>query len=123
MRGIPYAAIPTTLLAMVDAAIGGKTALNFQGIRNLIGLYNNPDDIIIFDQFITSLSQNDLINGYAEIIKYALIMDELLFIQLEKNIDNLLSSIDLDLINPIIKKCVNHKLNIVSQDRYDTSIS
>ena len=63
MRGISYTAIPTTLLAMVDAAIGGKTALNFQGIRNLIGLYNNPDTIIIFDQFITSLSQNDLING------------------------------------------------------------
>ena len=44
MRGIPYISIPTTLLGMVDAAIGGKTALNFQGIRNLIGSYKNPDD-------------------------------------------------------------------------------
>ena len=55
MRGIAHIAVPTTLLGMVDAAIGGKTALNVGKIRNLIGSYKNPDSLIIHNQFLKTL--------------------------------------------------------------------
>jgi len=122
MRGVPYITIPTTLLGMVDAAVGGKTALNFQGIRNLIGSYKNPDEIIIYNQFILSLEKSEIINGYAEIIKYALIMDKSLFIKIEKNIDTLFSDISPKFIMPIIKRCINHKLRIVKLDNHDQGV-
>ena len=122
MRGIAHIAVPTTLLGMVDAAIGGKTALNIGQIRNLIGSYKNPDSLIIYDQFLHTLSKKDIINGYAEILKYALIMDEKLFIEIENNIDELLSNMNLDFIQSIIKKCIKHKLHIVEKDQYDQGI-
>ena len=122
MRGIAHIVIPTTLLGMVDAAIGGKTALNIGKIRNLIGTYKNPDDLIIYNKFLITLNQNELINGYAEIMKYALIMDEKLFIDIENNIEELLSDIKLDLMQTFIKTCINHKLNIVKQDQFDQGI-
>ena len=122
MRGISYINVPTTLLGMVDASIGGKTAINFEGKRNLIGTFNNPNSIIIFNKFLHSLSSNELINGYAEIIKYGLIMDKTLFKKIEQNIETLLSGLDLKLINEIIQTCINHKLKIVKQDQYDQGI-
>ena len=122
MRGIAHIVVPTTLLGMVDAAIGGKTALNVGKIRNLIGSYKNPNSLIIHNQFLKTLSKNDIINGYAEIIKYALIMDEKLFIKIENNIDELLSNMNLDFIQSIITTCIDHKLNIVNQDQYDQGI-
>ncbi|MBI44940.1 MAG: 3-dehydroquinate synthase [Candidatus Marinimicrobia bacterium] len=122
MRGITHIVIPTTLLGMVDAAIGGKTALNIGKIRNLIGTYKKPDDLIIYNKFLITLNQQEIINGYAEIIKYALIMDKKLFIKIENNIDQLLYDINLDLIQNIIKICINHKLEIVKQDQFDQGI-
>ena len=79
MRGIAHVLIPTTLLGMVDASIGNKTAINFQKIRNLIGTFKAPESIIIYLPFLKTLSTQDCINGYAEILKYALIMDNKLF--------------------------------------------
>ena len=122
MRGVTYINIPTTLLGMVDAAIGGKTAINFDDKRNLIGTFNNPHSIIIFNKFLKSLSANELIDGYAEIIKYSLIMDNQLFKKIEKSISSLLNSLDITLLNDIIKICINHKLEIVKQDQFDQGI-
>jgi 3-dehydroquinate synthetase len=107
---------------MVDAAIGGKTAINFDGKRNLIGTFNNPHSIIIFDKFLKSLSINELIDGYAEIIKYSLIMDNQLFKKIEKSISSLLNNLDITLMNDIIKTCINHKLEVVKQDQFDQGI-
>ena len=122
MRGIPYINIPTTLLGMVDASIGGKTALNIDGKRNLIGTFKDANEVIIHNQFLQSLPFEEMINGYAEIIKYALIMDSKLFEKIEKNIESLLNNIDLNLINTIIQTCINHKMKIVTQDQYDRGI-
>ena len=122
MRGIPHNFIPTSLLAMVDAAIGGKTALNANGIRNLLGTYKNPNDIIIYTNFLKTLSKEDVINGCAEIIKYSLIMDIQLFEYLEKNIINIFPNLNIAMIQSIIKKCIDHKTNIVKQDQYDIGI-
>ena len=122
MRGIDHVFIPTTLLAMADAAIGGKTALNYKGIRNLLGTYKNPKDIIISTDFISTLSQENIRNGCAEIIKYALIMDSNLFENIEENIANIFPNPDINIITPIIKRCINHKMDIVNQDQYDQNI-
>ena len=122
MRGISHSFIPTSLLAMVDAAIGGKTALNTNGIRNLLGTYKNPNDVIIHIGFLKTLKIEDIINGCAEIIKYSLIMDVKLFEYLEKNTSNIFPNIDIEIMQSIINKCIDHKINIVAQDQYDTGI-
>jgi 3-dehydroquinate synthase len=107
---------------MADAAIGGKTALNYKGIRNLLGTYKNPKEIIISTDFISTLSQENIRNGCAEIIKYALIMDSNLFENIEENIANIFPNPDINIITPIIKRCINHKRDIVNQDQYDQNI-
>lgn len=74
-RGIPYINIPTTLLAQVDSAIGGKTAINFLGYKNQIGSFYNPSVTIIDSRFLKSLSEEQVIDGFSEIIKAGLIKD------------------------------------------------
>jgi 3-dehydroquinate synthase len=122
MRGITHSFIPTSLLAMVDAAIGGKTALNTNGVRNLLGTYKNPNDVMIYTNFLKTLKKDDIINGCAEILKYSLIMDIELFDYLEKNISDIFPDCNIKIIQPIINKCINHKINIVTQDQYDLGI-
>ena len=65
---------------MVDASIGGKTALNVNNIRNLIGCFYNPTEIVLCFDFLQTLNQQEICNGYAEIIKYSLILDYKLFL-------------------------------------------
>jgi len=122
MRGISYNSIPTTLLGMVDASIGGKTALNFSNTRNLIGTFKNPEEILIELNFLKTLDKAELINGFSEIIKYSLIMDIELFKYLENNIDKTFPIINSKIIMPIIKKCIKNKLDIVNKDYNDTNI-
>ncbi|MBL7775454.1 MAG: 3-dehydroquinate synthase [Saprospiraceae bacterium] len=72
-RGIDFVQIPTTLLAMTDAAIGGKTGVDFQGIKNVLGLFQNPAAIFIDPAFLRSLPARELHSGFAEVLKHALI--------------------------------------------------
>jgi len=83
-RGIPYINIPTTLMAQVDASVGGKTGLNFRDIKNQIGTFYNPKAVFIHSGFLKTLSKDHIANGFAEIIKYALIEDAILWNKLEK---------------------------------------
>ncbi len=122
MRGIKHVLIPTTLLGMVDASIGGKTALNVNNFRNLIGSFKTPIEVLLYYDFLQTLNSEEIYNGYSEIIKYALIVDYKLFELLEKNISSLLQSLSLPKIKPIISKCIKHKLNIVKKDQYDNDI-
>lgn len=75
-RGIACMNIPTTLLAMVDASIGGKTGINFRRLKNEIGTFTSPVSVLIHPEFLKTLSSQDILSGYAEIIKHALIYDE-----------------------------------------------
>lgn len=79
MRGIDFLNIPTTLLAQVDASIGGKTGIDFSGIKNLIGTFDQPKAIIIDIQTLETLPKRQLISGFAEIIKHGLIKDKKYF--------------------------------------------
>lgn len=75
MRGIDFIHLPTTLLAQVDASIGGKTAINFNGLKNMIGTFTLPKAIIIDPQTLSTLPNNQLISGTAEIAKHGLIQN------------------------------------------------
>ncbi|MFM2285882.1 MAG: hypothetical protein RLZZ543_1379 [Bacteroidota bacterium] len=73
MRGIDFIQVPTTLLAMVDASVGGKTAINFEGKKNLLGAFQEPKAVFIDPVFLPTLPKEELLSGYAEIIKHALL--------------------------------------------------
>ncbi|MBU47004.1 MAG: 3-dehydroquinate synthase [Flavobacteriales bacterium] len=75
-RGIDFIHIPTTLLAMADASIGGKLAVDFNNLKNHIGLFSNPKSVIIDPNFLDTLPENQLISGFAEVVKHALISDK-----------------------------------------------
>ena len=85
MRGIDFIQIPTTLLSQVDASIGGKLAVDFRGLKNFIGLFKNPNQVIVDPQFIKTLPREELRSGYAEMLKHALIKDADIWARLPKN--------------------------------------
>ena len=72
-RGIKYVNIPTTLLSMVDASVGGKTGINFNGLKNEIGVFNAPETVIIDTEFLRTLDEPNICSGYAEMLKHGLI--------------------------------------------------
>ncbi len=74
-RGISFVNLPTTLLSQVDASIGGKLGIDFMGYKNHIGLFRNPDKVIVHQPFLKTLPENELRSGYAEVIKHNLISD------------------------------------------------
>ncbi len=74
-RGISFINIPTTLLSMVDAAVGGKTGINFNGLKNEIGAFRESDTVIVSTQFLRTLDHENLRSGYAEMLKHALLSD------------------------------------------------
>ncbi|MBE6335870.1 MAG: 3-dehydroquinate synthase [Lentimicrobiaceae bacterium] len=90
-RGIDFVNIPTTLLAMVDASIGGKNAINFNNIKNQIGLFSEPNSILINHSFLNTLDRRDILSGLAEMMKYAFIADASF---LKINNDNYLAYIE-----------------------------
>src|SRR5687768_3119871 len=85
MRGIPFGFIPTTLLAMVDASIGGKNGIDVGLYKNMVGVIRQPQFILYDLIFLNTLPENEWENGFAEIIKHACIKDAAMFRELEKN--------------------------------------
>ena len=109
-RGIDFIQIPTSLLAMVDASVGGKLGIDFNGLKNQVGLFSNPKTVIINPKFLETLLENELKSGFAEVVKHALITDKNLWNHLKNS--NLL---DLDW-EEIIETSVQIKNKIVVSD-------
>ena len=82
-RGLEFIHIPTTLLAMVDASVGGKAGIDFKGFKNQIGIFNNPNAVLIYPKFLETLAENELKSGFAEVVKHALILDKSLWLKLK----------------------------------------
>ncbi|MES2654535.1 MAG: 3-dehydroquinate synthase [Bacteroidota bacterium] len=116
-RGIDFINIPTTLLAMVDASIGGKQGIDLNNYKNLIGVFNHPTQVFIYPQFIETLSAADKRNGLAELLKHALIDDKELFEKLIKT-----SQIDYHQIEKFIEKSTKIKIKIVNKDPYEKGL-
>jgi 3-dehydroquinate synthase len=116
MRGINLVHVPTTLLAMVDSSIGGKTAVNHPLGKNLVGSFHQPHLVLIDPVFLQTLPIRETRSGFAEIIKYGVISDPDLFAKLESNKVETLSQDDL---TDIISRCVFTKARYVEQDVED----
>jgi 3-dehydroquinate synthase len=115
MRGVDYYQIPTTLLSQVDSSVGGKVGVNAIEMKNAIGAFKQPKAVFIDPNTLSTLPNNHISNGIAEIIKYGLISDKTLFNSLEnKNI--------LDSIEDIIETCIKIKAEIVTKDEKDYGI-
>ena len=114
-RGIPYINIPTTLLAQIDASIGGKTAINLKEAKNILGTFYQPRAIFIDPVFLNKLPEEELKNGLAEAIKYGIIKNKELFYFLKDNYKKIIS-LDRDSILKILKESIKIKANIVSKD-------
>lgn len=95
-RGIHFVNIPTTLLSMVDASVGGKTGINFGGLKNEIGVFNNSDVVILDTQFLTTLPNEEVRSGYAEMLKHGLINPETTAMWSEL--------VNYDILNPDLKE-------------------
>lgn len=115
MRGIRVIQLPTTLLAQVDAAVGGKTGVNVPSGKNLIGAFHQPAMVVMDTATLHSLPAREFRAGLAEVVKYAVIMDTEFFAWLEQHADALLQR-QTDLITQMICICVRHKAQIVAAD-------
>ncbi len=118
MRGIPYIHIPTTLLAMVDSSIGGKTGVDLPSGKNLIGTITQPKAVFIDTSCMKNFPEKHLINGIGEVIKYGAIMDKKLFKFLEQNHSEIMKR------NPkalayLITKSVQDKCKVVKRDEIE----
>ena len=118
-RGIPFVQIPTTLLAQVDSAVGGKTAVNHPAGKNMIGAFHQPACVIADTDTLRTLESRELAAGIAEVIKYGLIRDRLFFEWLESNMDRLLNC-DQEALQHVIMESCRHKAEIVASDEKET---
>jgi 3-dehydroquinate synthase len=116
MRGISYVQIPTTLLAQVDSSVGGKTAVDLGGIKNVVGAFYQPCEVLIDPAFLSTLPNREVKCGLGEIVKYAALNSEI-FDVLQKN-KGAWSS--LNFLTELITLCVRHKARVVEADEKET---
>lgn len=111
LRGIKYIQVPTTLLAAVDSSVGGKTAVDISAGKNLIGAFNQPSLVFCDINTLNTLPKNIMRDGFAEVIKYGIILDKYLYnTLLEPNNNNLLQ---------IVTRCIEIKRDVVAADEFD----
>jgi 3-dehydroquinate synthase len=111
-RGLPFINIPTTLLAMVDASVGGKTGFNYGGLKNEIGVFRNAEVVIIDTIFLKTLDNENILSGYAEMLKHGLIDSSLLTELLNFDIE----TPDLAKLGRMVADSVAVKQHIVTED-------
>lgn len=118
-RGIHYINIPTTLLGAVDAAVGGKTGINFNGLKNEIGVFNPAYAVIVNAEFFKTLDQRNLLSGYAEMLKHGLISSE----QEWKNLLKFnFEKIDYNSLTQLVGESVSIKERVVTEDPFEKGI-
>ncbi|MEN9333276.1 MAG: 3-dehydroquinate synthase [Bacteroidota bacterium] len=113
-RGLDFYHVPTTLMAMVDASLGGKNGINFHGVKNVLGTFEAPNELIVCPLFLSSLPDEALLSGMAEMLKHGLIQDQALW---EALID--LDDISAETLTPFIQRNIQIKLKIVEQDPFE----
>jgi 3-dehydroquinate synthase len=118
LRGVPFVQMPTTLLAMVDASIGGKTGVDHPVGKNLIGAFHQPIAVLIDPQTLASLPAPELQSGLAECIKHDLIRDGQAFGQLEQKIERMLK-LDMDTLSDLIAHNMAIKARVVEADPFE----
>ena len=115
-RGIQYINIPTTLLSMVDASVGGKTGFNFGGLKNEIGVFSNASSVILDITFLRTMDRENLLSGYAEMLKHGLISNDRMWAELLAFLEYLENLDHLDSLAPMLAESVAVKQRIVTED-------
>ena len=119
LRGLPFCQVPTTLLAMIDAAVGGKTGLDLPRGKNLVGAFHQPRFVLADVETLKTLPQRELTSGWAEAIKHGLILDEALLRSLEEQRDAVMS-LDQEVTTDLVRRSVAVKADVVSRDEMET---
>ena len=118
-RGINFINVPTTLLAMVDASVGGKTGINFGGLKNEIGVFSDAEFVLLDTNWLRTLDKENIRSGYAEMLKHGLIADETMWAEL---INFNLAQPDLRQLASMLHKSVRIKERIVAEDPHEKGI-
>lgn len=116
-RGIDFVNIPTTLLSMIDASVGGKTGINLGHFKNQIGIFNNPKSLWLQADFLDSLNERQLINGWAEMLKHSLISDRNQWDKLSK-----ITELNSTIISKFLLNSIEVKKNIVEEDPLEKNV-
>ena len=115
MRGVEFGFVSSTLLSQVDASVGGKNGVNFEGYKNIIGSINQPKFVILDDEMLDTLPEKEILNGYAEIIKHGLIANAEMFEYTKLNIAKA-KKLDKEVVRKLVTDSVIIKSNIVNAD-------
>ncbi len=115
MRGIPFVQVPTTLLAMVDSSVGGKTGVNHPMGKNMIGAFHQPRKVLMDLDVLKTLPKAEFLSGMAEVIKYGVIWDRAFFDYLDQNRDRILA-LDTDALTHIVRRSCEIKAEVVGRD-------
>lgn len=121
MRGIPYINVPTTLVAQIDASIGGKTGVNFMGSKNLLGSFYYPQSVLIYTEFLSTLNSRQFQHGLAEAIKVAVIDSPALFRLLERHGNAIVHRPQL--LTRLVRLAVDAKLRLLRGDPLEDHLS
>ncbi len=119
LRGVDFVQLPTTLLAQVDSSVGGKTAVDLDGGKNLVGAFKQPKLVLCDTDTLDTLTEDFFIDGMGEVIKYGMIKSAALFSELEQyTVESLRKN--KDVLDDIIAQCVTIKRDVVEADEFDT---
>ena len=121
LRGIPFVQAPTTLLAQVDSSVGGKTGVNLRSGKNLVGAFYQPRLVLCDLNTLKPLPKREFVSGLAEVIKYGIIYDAVLFAQLERNLPKLLQR-DVPTLLSVVSRCCEIKADVVGQDETESGL-
>ena len=121
LRGIPFVQVPTTLLAQVDSSVGGKTGVNLKSGKNLVGAFYQPRLVLCDLDTFKTLPRREYVSGLAEVIKYGIICDAILFAQLERNLPKLLHR-DPAMLSSVVARCCEIKADVVGHDETESGL-
>ena len=119
MRGVEFGFVSTTLLSQVDASVGGKNGVNLGGYKNMVGVFNQPEFVVCDLNLLKTLPEKELLSGFAEIVKHAVIGDPELFSYLEANYERGLS-LDTEVLKRLVCDSIVIKSSIVNRDEKET---
>jgi 3-dehydroquinate synthase len=121
MRGLDFGFVATSLLAQVDASVGGKNGVNIDGYKNIVGTFNQPKFVICDTNSLQTLPMRELKNGLAEVVKHALIADAEMFGRIEKNLSAIFD-LNPEIINYLVSRSVHIKAGVVTRDERETGL-
>lgn len=121
MRGIPIVHVPTSLLAMVDSSIGGKTAINYHGLKNIVGSFYQPSLVLCDVDFLDTLPEREFNSALAEVVKYGIIADREFFDFIEANKKNIKKR-NKEILVEMVVKSIENKVKIVEADEREGNI-